>query len=261
MQRSTDSHKGENGKVAIVGGSRTMHGAPIFSALAAEATGVDLLYLALPACHEDAAKNASLNVQVHPFAGENLGRHDVEPILELLATMDCAVLGPGIDHGNEESVRALMEIIEGASCTLVLDATALQPKTLSLLRGKASVLTPHLGELERMELLPKQIAQQAEQFGAVILLKGQTDHIVSPAGQHEDVAGGNAGLTVGGTGDALAGMIAGLIALHLTPFEASVLSSRTIKRAAEELFPEKGYAFTAHDVIERIPGLLRTLGA
>jgi len=67
MQRSPDSHKGENGKVAVVGGSRHMHGAPLLAALAAEASGVDLVFVCLPACHEEVAKETSLNIQVHPF--------------------------------------------------------------------------------------------------------------------------------------------------------------------------------------------------
>ncbi|MFA7682049.1 MAG: NAD(P)H-hydrate dehydratase [Candidatus Peribacteraceae bacterium] len=257
MQRDPDSHKGENGKVAIVGGSRHMHGAPLFSALAAEASGVDLVFVALPACHEEVAKAASLNIQVHPFAGDDLEQQDAEPILELLATMDCAVLGPGIDHANAESIEALKEIIEGASCHLVLDASALQPDTLSLLRGKKAVLTPHLGELEQMGIVPTNLQRAAEESGAVIVLKGPTDHVVSPDGRAEEISGGNAGLTVGGTGDVLAGLIAGLMAQQVEAYDASLVAVSIVQDAATHLFDEKGYAFTARDVIEMIPHLLK----
>jgi len=253
MQRSTDSHKGENGKVAVVGGSRHMHGAPLFAALAAEASGVDLIYVCLPDWHENVAKQISLNFQVHPFNDGDLQEHDVEPILGLLATMDCAVLGPGIDHANTKSKKALLQIVEGASCTLVLDAAALQPETFALVQGKTAVLTPHMGELERMEVKPEELAQKARDSGAVVLLKGTTDGVVAPDERREGVVGGNAGLTVGGTGDALAGLIAGLIAQRTDPFDAAVLASKVIKRSAERLAQKKGYAFTARDVIDHIP--------
>ncbi|MBU0766324.1 NAD(P)H-hydrate dehydratase [Patescibacteria group bacterium] len=260
MQRSPTSHKGENGKVAVIGGSRFMHGAPIFSALAAEASGVDLIYLVLPDWHENVAKGMSLNFQVYPFlAEEELSKADIEPILELLATMDCAVLGPGIDHSDEKSKKALIEIIEGASCSLVLDATALQPETLKAAKGKSAVLTPHLGELERMEIAPKDLQKSAEESGIVILLKDQVDKIAGPNEKYEEVEGGNAGLTVGGTGDALAGLIAGLIAQKMDPFEAAIMGSKIIKGAADRLEKKNGFAFTTADVIGEIPNLIKDM--
>lgn len=239
-----------------------MHGAPIFSALAAEASGVDLIYIVLPDWHENVAKSMSLNFQVYPFIREEgLSESDIKPILELLATMDSVVLGPGIDHGNTESKKALMEIIEGASCSLVLDATALQPKTLKAVQGKTAVLTPHLGELERMEIAPKDLQKSAEEAGVVILLKDQVDKIAGPDEKYEEVEGGNAGLTVGGTGDALAGLVAGLIAQKMDPFEAAVMGSEIIKSAADRLEEEKGFAFTAADVIGEIPRLVKDMSS
>ncbi|MDD5026022.1 MAG: NAD(P)H-hydrate dehydratase [Candidatus Peribacteraceae bacterium] len=259
MHRDPLSHKGENGKVTVVGGSLTMHGAPLFAALAAEAGGVDLVFVALPACHAEVAKSTSLNFQVHPFKGDHLGKKDIEPILELLATMDSAVLGPGVDRSNRESLAALKEIIADASLPLVLDAGALQKETLSLVRGKGAVCTPHLGELERMGISADEIGAKAEEYAVTILLKGPTDRIASPDGQVIELKGGNAGLTVGGTGDALAGLIAGLIAQKMNASEACKTAATIIKRAAVVLAPQNGLAFTTRDVIDEIPHLLHTL--
>ena len=255
MQREESSHKGDNGKVAVIGGSRTIHGAPLLSALAAEASGVDLIYVCLPACHEEVAKSTALNFQVHPFQSHTLIPNDVEAILELLATMDTAVIGPGLDRGKL-TIDALEEIIDGASCQLVLDATALQPSTLDLVRGKHAVLTPHLGELERMELSENDLEKAAKDAGVVITLKGKMDRIAGPDGETKTVEGGNAGLTVGGTGDALAGLIAGLIAQKMDPMDAAMMACRVIKRAGTVLLATKGYAYTATDVIGEIPHLL-----
>lgn len=252
MQRDPQSHKGENGKVLVIGGSRTQHGAPIFSALAAQASGVDLIFVALPSVHADVAKNSSLNFQVHPFGGESLKESDVEDLLELLATMDAAVIGPGLGRGPKEQ-KIIRGLIESCPCTMVLDASALQSWTLEAMREKTAILTPHLGELERLGIDPEDIEDVAKKFNCTILAKGPTDRIASSDGRVKEIAGGNAGLTVGGTGDALAGLTAGLIAQKMDPFDACVLASRVVKRAGEAL----GSFYTTHDVIRKIPELLK----
>jgi NAD(P)H-hydrate epimerase len=256
MERNPDSHKGENGTVAIVGGSESMHGAPLFSALAAEASGVDLVHVFVPRCHADTAKAMSLNFQVHLFAADELGTKDTAAILECLASVDCAVIGPGIAHGNAVSIRALEAIIQGAACPLVLDAAALQPTTLSLVQGKGTVLTPHLGELERMEVRPESIGEVAKLNNVTLFLKGSIDRLALPNGKVLSIKGGNAGLTVGGTGDALAGLIAGLIGQSMPSEKACLLAGELIKKAGEELFKEMWFAYRTQDVIARIPHLL-----
>lgn len=258
MERNPASHKGENGKVAVIGGSRTIHGAPILSALAAEAAGVDLVFVCLPACHEETAKASALNFQVHPFRGNELEPVDAEAIVELLATMDSAVLGPGIAR-TAESIGALEDSIAEASCKLVLDATALQPGILEKLTGKIAVLTPHLGELERMERAEADLPSVAREHAVTIHVKGSIDRIYDATGKKHEVSGGNAGLTVGGTGDVLAGLIAGLLAQNVKPAEACIMASTVIKRAGTVLFHERGYSYRAADVIAQIPHLLHTL--
>ncbi len=253
--RSPNSHKGENGKVAVIGGSRRMHGAPLFSALAAEASGVDLVYVAVPLCHEDVTKNASPNFQVFTFEGAELLKKDVGPMLQILAIMDCAVIGPGLSR-NAETLNAIEQVMGGTPCPLVIDATALQPSTLASVAGRGSVLTPHLGELERMGLTQEDLSQRARVSNTTFLLKGPTDFITGPDGEMHESKGGNAGLTVGGTGDALAGLIAGLVAQKMQPFDAAMLASKVIKTAGDRLYEELGFRYTTMDVIEQIPYLL-----
>lgn len=258
MPRSPDSHKTENGIVAIIGGSLHMHGAPIFSALSAEASGVDLIFLALPQCHAEAAKSHSLNFQVHPFHGDDITEKDVDPLLQMLATVDAAVIGPGLSR-TEAAQRVIRELIESAQCPMVLDASALQSWTADAVRGKQVILTPHLGELERMKIEPGRLQKTAQELGVTIHTKGPTDKIALPDGSLRTVQGGNAGLTVGGTGDALAGLICGLLAQHMTAEEACVTASKTIKHVAEMLEDDHGFAYGARRVIERIPEVLHSL--
>ncbi len=256
MSRSPVSHKGENGKVAIIGGSRWIHGAPLLSALAAESSGADLLYLFVPPCHEEVAKHTSLNFQVRTFEEDALTERDIAPILELLASMDCAVIGPGLDR-TPETLRAIAHLIGGALCPLVLDASALQPETPDAVTEKAAVLTPHLGELERMGIPENGLMQAAVNHGVTILLKGPVDRIAAPDGTLTDSRGGTAGLTVGGTGDALSGLIAGLIAQGEALPRSAIRASTIIKKAAEHLSAQGQSVFTAREVIEMIPLLMR----
>jgi NAD(P)H-hydrate epimerase len=255
VRRDPSSHKGQNGKVMVIGGCKTMHGAPLFSALSAEASGVDLLYVAVPAVHQHVAREQSLNIQVHPFAGDELTKDDVDHLLELLATVDAAVIGPGLSRSDKVQ-QVMRALIAAAPCPLVLDASALQRWTLATIRGKTAVVTPHLGELERMGITPSDIAQTAHDAGITIHEKGAVDRIAGSDGEVRTVPGGNAGLTVGGTGDALAGLICGLIAQGEKPVDACVTASTVIKRAGTVLLPEKGFAYTTQDVIAHIPHLL-----
>jgi NAD(P)H-hydrate epimerase len=257
MQRNPSSHKGENGKVAVIGGSPLIHGAPLLSALAAEAVGTDLIFVALPRIHEQIARMTSLNFQVHPFAGDDLAKKDIEPLLELLATMDSAVIGPGLSR-TPDALSLIRTLIASAPCALVLDASALQPWTLGAASGKTAVLTPHLGELERMVIPEEKIGDVAKEHLLTIHLKGQIDCIAARDGTVQKVSGGNAGLTVGGTGDALAGCIAGLLAQGLAPKNACKTASTIMKRAGTILFERQGYAYTAQEVIAMLPHLLHT---
>lgn len=254
LTRDPASHKGENGKVLIIGGSAAMHGAPIFSLLAAEAAGADLLFLSLPAVHAEAAKSRCLNVQLRPFEREEISTDDVDMLLELMATVDCAVIGPGLGR-EPPQLKAIASLLSSASCPLVIDASALQQETLEHVRGKPCVLTPHDGELERMGLTPEGAAGAAKEYGVTIHRKGMTDRITSRAGKTTEVAGGDAGLTVGGTGDALAGLIGGLIARGMEHATACETASRTIKTAGEVLGRTQA-TYRTEDVIRLLPTLL-----
>ncbi len=258
MKRAPDSHKTENGIVAVIGGSMHMHGAPLFSALAAEAGGVDLIFLAVPKCHAEVAKHQSLNFQVHPFHGDEIAEGDIDQLLQMLATVDAAVIGPGLGR-TESAQKVIREIIESAQCPLVLDASALQPWTVKVVMGKQAVLTPHLGELERMGIAADHVAATAKSLGVTIHVKGQADTIALPDGSIKTVEGGNAGLTVGGTGDALAGLICGLMAQKMSVEDACVTAGTAIKRAGDELEREYGFAYGTTRVIEKIPSILRSL--
>lgn len=257
--RSADSHKGENGTVAIIGGSLHQHGAPLFSALAAEASGVDLLHVWVPFAHAEVTKQTSLNFQVHCFGSkesDEITPKDRTRMLEFLATIDAAVIGPGLVR-TPSNIASIMDLFEEIACPVVIDASALQPETLKAVNGKHAILTPHLGELERMHIEREDVAKTAKKYSCTILIKSPTDVVVDEKGKEQTVEGGNPGLTVGGTGDALAGLVCGLIAQGMKHADACVLASTTIKRAGDLLKRESGFAYRTEEVIGMIPRLLK----
>ena len=267
MNRSPNSRKGQNGIVTIIGGSKQMHGAPIFAALAAQASGVDLIHPCVPECHAEVTKAASNNFIVTPFRGDDLSKTDVSAIEEVLAGSTVAVIGPGLAD-YDTTMKAAEKLIKDSEIPMVIDASALQPWTFDAVQGKSAVLTPHVGELARMQ---GQVLHQkdhpehkdivctiADERNVTMILKGPVDIIAGAEGSCAEIKGGNAGLTVGGTGDALAGLIAGLMAQGISPTDACTMGTTIIKRAATTLHHEKGFGFTTMDVIGEIAHLIHT---
>lgn len=267
LKRSPESHKGDNGVVTVIGGSRYMHGAPILTALAAEATGVDLIFPCIPEIHEGVTRAASTNFIVHPFRGNDLSKSDISALEDVFAASTTAIIGPGLAQ-FESAQKAMQMLIANTQIPMVIDASALQPWTFDALKGKTAVVTPHIRELGRMQgqVLEKKNEEEKKDIACTIanernvtmVIKGSVDIIAGEDGRCQEVKGGNAGLTVGGTGDALAGIIAGLMAQNIDPFDACIAATTIIKRAAEELYKEKGYAFTTMDVIGQLPHLVHT---
>lgn len=257
--RSPTSHKGENGSVAVIGGSQFQHGAPLFSALAAEASGVDLVYVFVPVVHAEVAKNTSLNFQVHTFGSvvnDEISTKDRSRMIELLATMDSVVIGPGLSRSSD-NLASIMALLEECPCPIVADASALQKTTLAAISGKHAVVTPHLGELERMGLDIEDCSAAAKKYSCTFLVKSPEDRIFSEDGSEKKMSGGNAGLTVGGTGDALTGLTAGLLAQGHSHAEACAMASTCIKRAGDLLFQKQRYAYTTREVIALIPTVMK----
>lgn len=253
LKRDINGHKGQNGKVLVIGGSKTFYGAPIMCALGAEASGVDLVYLYLPKDHVEAAKSYSLNFVIHSFYANSLGMRDVEKILKLSPQVDTVVIGPGIIP--EKNVKeALKNLYKELRRPTVIDAGALLYTTAL---PTITVLTPHRGEFKELtgqEPTPENIQKAAKDLGVTIVCKGPTDIIAN----RDTIAlneTGHPAMTVGGTGDVLAGFIGGLIARGQEPLEAAETATNIFGLCGEQL----GHLqenFTAYDLAKLIPQVL-----
>jgi NAD(P)H-hydrate epimerase len=268
-KRDPNSHKGINGKVMIVGGSLDYHGAPVLSGLGALYGGADLVYLFVPECNFNATRSLYPDFIVRTFPGEYLDVKAVTPILDFSKKCDSILIGPGLGD-REETMEALHKIVKSLEITTVLDAQAIQVfhKIKEVPLNQKIVITPHHNEFET--LTGKDIKINSSQSSKVvlirtlatdlkinILLKGPQDLIASEEGEIMINNTGNAGMTVGGSGDVLSGFVAGLIAQGVVPFQACQIATYLLGKAGDELFKQKGYCFSASDLASEIPYVVR----
>ena len=226
--RKPDGHKGDFGKLLIVGGAVGYTGAPYLAASAAVRSGAGLVYLGVPRCiwAIEAAKCASAMPFPLPDDGEKLTADAFVPIQEKLRACDVLALGPGLGRGADVA-RLVHALLRETAQPLVLDADGLNAlsegmSALAARRGRVTILTPHAGELARLlgvsleELAKRDRAETARDFavryGCVLVRKGHRTLVALPDGRVlENTCGGSA-LAKGGSGDVLTGVIAALLA-------------------------------------------------
>ena len=261
-----DSHKGENGAVLIVAGG-PFTGAPALVAMGALGVGADLARIATPAIAAQVVAGFSPNFIVHPLVGHRLLREDIDIILDLAQKATALAIGPGIGDspGSLEAIRAIVKAVE---LPMVLDADAIRAvgAETTVLARKRVVVTPHAREFQSLtgKTLPIELEAKVEMtrtasksLGVTILLKGPVDIVTD--GLHTKLNyTHNAGMTVGGTGDVLCGVVGGLLSKGAAPFDAARLAAFTNGYAGDLAFKEKSYGLTATDVADHLGRVLAT---
>lgn len=257
LGRDPNSHKGDNGTVLVVGGG-PYTGAPALSARAALRAGADLARVACPANVAREVQGYSPDLIVHSLPGESVTDDHVDAVLQRAAEVDVVVLGPGLGHADRTR-RFVGRFLERYTGRAVVDADALA--VVPEVETEADLIcTPHQGELvamggethedphERSEIL----RAFAADLGATMLVKGAVDVIVAGDGGTVRLnRTGNPGMTVGGTGDVLAGTVAAFAAT-LDPFEAAALGAYVTGRAGDAAAEASGNGLVATDLIDRI---------
>ena len=259
--RERDAHKGRFGHVLAVAGSEGMAGAACLCVSAALRSGAGLATLACPRPVLSAAQVRVPCAMARAVSeGPMLGVDAAEPLSTLAQGKSALALGPGIGRA-EESWLAILDLVE-SDTPKVVDADA-----LFLLAahggapGKNTVLTPHAGEMARLlktdaaevTANPVEAAQKlSRETDACVLLKGATTVIA----QGEDVSlnlTGCDGMATGGSGDALTGLIAGLLAQGVPPQDAARLGAYWHGKAGEAAQADRGArAMTAWDLLEHL---------
>ena len=265
--RNPTAHKGDFGRLLVIGGSEVYSGAPTLVSLAALRTGVDLVYLAAPSKTAFMISSMSPDLITIKLEGVNLKPNNVKTLKPYLQMVDAVAIGPGLGLKDEtrDFVKLCIEEVEKAGKPLLLDADGL--KAFASFKRKLKiplVLTPHAGEYailtgetlsENQEERALEVQKTAKNLNAVVLVKGKVD-LICDAERVKFNFTGNAGMTVGGTGDVLTGIVGGLIAQHIDPFEASVAGAFVSGAAGDFVADEIGFHMVATDIIEWIPQIL-----
>ncbi len=267
-----NSHKGANGHVLVVGGSRKYNGAPFLSAEAALHTGAGLVTVAIPEAIQSIQRILALIVRKSPDDGSGyFSNSSVPELIKLIENADSVVIGPGI--GDDPSVGKMMLAICSFDKPAVFDADALniisQFPDILLKRKYPSVLTPHPGEIKRLlkgfalqHLMEEDRAAQAlglaDKTNSVVVLKGNRTVIAAKGKQLSVNSSGSPALATAGTGDVLSGMIGAFIAQGLNPFDASVCAV-FIHGLAGENGKLGTRGLTADDLLGLIPETMKKI--
>lgn len=251
LSRPADAHKGDNGEVLIVGGG-PYSGAPALAAQAALRGGADLVRVACPSAVADAIRGYSENLIVRPLPGDHLVPAHVDRLQELATGHDSVVLGPGLGRADA-SLEAAATLLESLRGRVVVDADPL--RVVPEVETDATLLcTPHRGELADMgQKTPDDWRERAdivEDFAAgleqTLLVKGPED-VISDGSKTRVNRTGNPGMTVGGTGDVLAGVAGALLANH-PPLRAGAVAAYANGTAGDRIVDERGYGLLATDL-------------
>lgn len=258
------SHKGQSGKLLIIGGSMRYSGSPAFAALAAIRTGADLTLVAAPRRAADIIASMQPDLITEPMACDYVCPSAVKHLLGLAEWADAVVIGGGLDRKEETyaAIRLFLEKYGKSGKPCVLDAEALRAVSRHPQLLKANyMLTPHEkefaaigGEKPVMEL--EQRVQQAKGLAAklktTIVLKGHVD-VISDGKQAMINRTGNPYMTKGGTGDTLAGICGALAARGVRPFNAACAAAWINGTAGDKALKNIGPGFLVSEMLDFIP--------
>ena len=262
--RSPEAHKGDFGRLLVIGGSEVFSGAPVLVASAAYRTGVDLVHIAAPVKTAYAISSMSSDLITIKLEGDHLNPRNVATLGPYLEKSTAVAMGPGLGLHKEtgEFVREMVKLIEAKRVPMLLDADGLKAFAEFKRQMKLPmVLTPHSGEYRILtgHEAPKELKQRvidvqntAEELGSVVLLKGHVD-VISDGKRVKFNSAGNPGMTVGGTGDVLSGIVAAFLAQGVDPFEAAVAGAFINGAAGDFVASVKGFHMVATYLLDWIP--------
>jgi NAD(P)H-hydrate epimerase len=281
-----ESHKGDNGRLLIIGGG-PYYGAPALSSFAAQRTGVDLVIVATPKKVARAitsyspllikpVKLAKRLAEISPTLivkelsnEKNLVLKDIKIIEKQIKKTDALLIGPGLgaEKQTQETIKKIIKKFTEQKKPIVIDADAIRVigKKQNIIKNTKTVITPHTGEFKDLtgvnltndvKKRRKEVQKWAKKLGVTIVLKGPIDVISNgEVTKLNDVH--NPSMTVGGTGDVLAGIIGALVSKGVDPFNAARMGIFINGAAGNLAFEKYSYGLIATDVIEEIPNVLK----
>ncbi|MBR9704560.1 NAD(P)H-hydrate dehydratase, partial [Candidatus Pacearchaeota archaeon] len=259
--RKNTAHKGNFGKLLIIGGSYKYSGSPILSAQAAISalkTGTDIVEIISPKRASNIIAAYSPNLISIPLSGKHIKKKHLNQILIESQNKQAFIIGGGIEQ-KKSSIKTIINFLKTTKLPGVIDAGAIIPINLYKTNLEKFIFTPHIKEFQRLtnQKLSDKVSDKikllnniTKKFNTTILLKGPTD-IISHKGKSTTIQGGTPYMTKAGTGDILAGILGGLLAQQPEKiYEATILASYINKHAGE--LSKKKSSLLATDLIKNI---------
>ncbi|PJB99625.1 MAG: NAD(P)H-hydrate dehydratase [Candidatus Nealsonbacteria bacterium CG_4_9_14_0_8_um_filter_35_12] len=272
--RPPESKKYDFGLLIVIGGSEFYSGSPALSAMAAFRAGVDMVRIIAPKRAADIIASFSPDLAAYPLEGKWLGKKHLATLIEMTEGAKevahgktAVVIGGGVGR-SEETQNVILEYLEKVSVPVVIDADAIHAvsKKPEIILGKPFLITPHTYEFfvltgREVYKLPEEekiraVLEGAARLKTTILLKGRTD-IISDGKEVALNKTGGPFLTVGGTGDTLAGICGAILARGIDPFLAAQAAAFINGLAGEIAFKKLGEGLVATDLIEAIPEVIK----
>lgn len=255
---AASSHKGQNGRLLIIGGSVLFHAASLWALQVASRIVDMVFYSSVP------ENNVLVEKEKEEFRnGIIVPRNKLEHYVQ---EADCILLGPGLprEEGVEQGDDDTKELTERLfkaypNKKWVVDGGSLQVIEPAVIPHSA-IITPHKHEFQtlfKIEPTAENAQKMAQKFHFTILLKGEKDY-VSNGLEMVEIEGGNAGMTKGGTGDVLAGLVAAFYCKN-EAFLSAIAASYINKKAGESLAQKMGIYFNASDLANEIPVVMKNL--
>jgi len=272
--RKPGSRKYDHGLLLVVGGGEFYTGSPALSAMAAFRAGVDMAQVLAPERAADIIAGFSPNLAALPFKGKRFDAEDLPTLNKMTQAAKivakektAVVIGGGLGR-SEDTKQTVLDYLRDLNIKSVIDADGIHAvaSDTAVISDKPCILTPHAFEfyvltqqrIDDLELEEKAgvVKTVAARLGCVIALKGQKD-IISDG---KDVAineTGSPSLTVGGTGDTLAGIAGALLAMGIEPFLAAQAATFINGKAGEIAARQFGVGLLATDLIKAIPQVIK----
>lgn len=271
--RKSDFHKGQFGRMLVIGGSKFYSGAPAYSSLTGINFGIDLVITYTPEVIADVLRSYSPNMIVRSNPGKWLTMDAFEEITPLVDWANAVLIGPGLgeEKETEELLINLLKKFRKEEKSFVLDADALKliKNHHDLVKGQKCILTPHEGELKIMSGIDlpnydditgrgEKIHNLAKKLDVILLVKGPYDYISNGKILKLNRTGCPE-MAIGGTGDVLAGLCTSFLATTENIFEsacAAIFLNGYIGEYTKDLI---GSRFTALDMIENLNNSIQSL--
>jgi len=259
-KRNLQSHKGQNGKVLVIGGSEHYIGAPALVAMAALRAGCDNATVAAPQQVAWVINALSPDMITKKLPGKLISKNHLDSLLVVSAQYDVVVLGNGM--GKDARTKGFVhDFIKKVKKPMVIDADALH--MVKIQQCTNTLFTPHQGEWkvlsEHSDIIFKD-EPLPDLKQNTILLKGPEDIIIGSHSIAHNMTG-HSGMTTAGTGDVLAGVAASFIAQGYSLFDAACRAAYITGLAGERLGMVYGNGYTAQDVAHMIQNVMHEVGA